>query len=32
VNLARTLVYAAERHPDAEAVVDDGERLTYAAL
>jgi len=32
VNLARTLLYAAERHPDAEAVVDDGERLTYAAL
>ena len=32
MNLARTLLYAAERHPDAEAVVDDGERLTYAAL
>src|SRR4029079_12175433 len=32
VNLARTLLYAAERHPDAEAVVDDVERLTYAAL
>jgi 2-furoate---CoA ligase len=32
VNLARTLQYAAERRPDAEAVVDGSERLTYAAL
>src|SRR3954452_19892963 len=32
VNLARTLQYAAERRPDAEAVVGGGERLTYAEL
>jgi 2-furoate---CoA ligase len=32
VNLARTLLYAAERHPGAEAVVDGDRRLTYAAL
>jgi 2-furoate---CoA ligase len=32
VNLARTLLYAAERSPDAEAVVDGDERITYAAL
>jgi 2-furoate---CoA ligase len=32
VNLARTLQYAAERHPGAEAVVDGEQRLTYAAL
>jgi 2-furoate---CoA ligase len=30
VNLGRLLVAAAERHPDAEAVVDAEERLTYA--
>ena len=32
VNLALSLLYAAERHPDAEAVVDGGARLTYAEL
>ena len=32
VNLALSLLYAAERHPDAEAVVDGGTRLTYAEL
>jgi len=32
MNLARTLLYAAERHPDAEAVVDGEQRLTYEAL
>jgi len=32
VNLARSLLYAAERHPEREAVVDGDERLTYAAL
>jgi len=32
VNLALSLVYAAERSPDAEAVVDGGTRLTYAEL
>jgi 2-furoate---CoA ligase len=32
VNLARTLLYAAERRPGAEAVVDGEQRLTYAAL
>jgi 2-furoate---CoA ligase len=32
VNLARSLAYAAERHPEREAVVDGEDRLTYAAL
>lgn len=32
MNLARTLDYAAERAPDAEAVVDGEFRITYAAL
>jgi 2-furoate---CoA ligase len=32
VNLALSLLYAAERTPDAEAVVEDDVRLTYAAL
>jgi len=32
VNLAVSLLYAAERHPDAEAVVDGELRLSYAAL
>ena len=32
MNLALSLLYAAERHPDAEAVVDGGTRLTYAEL
>jgi 2-furoate---CoA ligase len=32
VNLALSLLGAAERHPDAEAVVDDDLRLTYAEL
>jgi 2-furoate---CoA ligase len=32
VNLGRSLLYAAERHPDAEAVVDGEVRLTYAEL
>ena len=32
MNLALSLVYAAERSPDAEAVVDGGTRLTYAEL
>ena len=32
MNLARTLLYAAERRPDAEAAVDGDERLTYAVL
>jgi 2-furoate---CoA ligase len=32
VNLALSLLYAAERHPDAEAVVDGQTRFTYAGL
>jgi len=32
VNLALSLLYAAERHPEAEAVVHGETRLTYAAL
>jgi 2-furoate---CoA ligase len=32
VNLARTLLYATERSPEAEAVVDGDERIAYAAL
>jgi len=32
VNLARSLDYAAERHPEREAVVDGGVRLDYAEL
>jgi 2-furoate---CoA ligase len=32
VNLALSLLYASERHPEAEAVVDGEVRLTYAAL
>jgi 2-furoate---CoA ligase len=32
VNLALSLLYAAERHPDAEAVVEGDSRLTYADL
>ena len=32
VNLARTLLYAAERTPDAEALVDGDLRVTYAEL
>jgi 2-furoate---CoA ligase len=32
MNLARTLLYAAERNPHAEAVVDGEARLTYAEL
>src|SRR3954470_9902322 len=32
VNLAQSLLYAAERNPDAEAVVEGEERLTYARL
>jgi 2-furoate---CoA ligase len=32
VNLALSLAYAAERHPEREAVVDGDVRLTYAAL
>jgi 2-furoate---CoA ligase len=32
VNLALSLLYAAERTPDGEAVVDDRERLAYADL
>jgi 2-furoate---CoA ligase len=32
VNLARSLLAAAERSPEAEAVVDGGARLTYAQL
>jgi 2-furoate---CoA ligase len=32
MNLALSLLYAAERHPDAEAVVDGDVRLTYAEL
>jgi 2-furoate---CoA ligase len=32
VNLARSLAYAAERHPEREAVVDGEDRLTYPAL
>jgi 2-furoate---CoA ligase len=32
VNLALSLLYASERHPDAEAVVDGLTRLTYAEL
>jgi 2-furoate---CoA ligase len=32
VNLALSLLYAAERHPDAEALVDGELRLSYAAL
>ncbi|HZO62652.1 MAG TPA: AMP-binding protein [Gaiellaceae bacterium] len=32
MNLALSLRYAAERHPDADAVVDRGVRLTYADL
>jgi len=32
VNLALSLLYAAERHPEAEAVVDGETRLTYAEL
>ncbi len=32
MNLAASLLYAAERTPDAEAVVQDGTRYTYAAL
>jgi 2-furoate---CoA ligase len=32
VNLALSLLYAAERNPDAEAVVEGGLRLTYAGL
>lgn len=32
MNLALSLLYAAERTPDAEALVGEGERLTYAGL
>ena len=32
MNLARSLLYAAERAPDAEAVVHGDSRLTYASL
>jgi 2-furoate---CoA ligase len=32
VNLARSLDYAAERHPEREAVVDGGVRLSFAEL
>ena len=32
MNLARSLAYAAERHPEREAIVDGDDRLTYAAL
>jgi 2-furoate---CoA ligase len=32
MNLGLSLLYAAERHPDAEAVVDGDVRLTYAEL
>jgi 2-furoate---CoA ligase len=32
VNLALSLLYAAERHPEAEAVVDEDVRFTYAEL
>jgi len=32
MNLALSLLYAAERTPDAEALVGDGRRLTYAQL
>ena len=32
MNLALSLLYAAERTPDAEAVVEDDDRLTYAEL
>jgi len=32
VNLARSLEYAAERHPEREAVVDDGVRLSFVEL
>ena len=32
MNLALSLLYAAERHPEAEALVDGETRLTYAEL
>ena len=32
MNLAQSLLYAAERFPEAEAIVDGDERVHYAAL